>query len=224
VGARPPAPAPLARVLPLLLLWGYLVLAGCATGFVHRGDARATTRGPEILVLAGGRSHYFENRSPHCLAYTLPGQWEFATQEPALRAVDGRVVAVTLYANPSGGDGVTQTLAYIIADIEKSWSGSTPSTIEPFVAARAGALLLRFDELTVTPSIAGRPIGTATTAVGQKVQLPHRVVAPLAAGFTLVATVYDDEDARQILATLETTEEPQCWHNLIRKRFPRISS
>ena len=53
---------------------------------------------------------------------------------------------------------------------------------------------------------------------------PHRVIAPFAAGFTLVATVVDVEDARQVLATLEVTEEPQCWRNVIRKRFPGVMS
>jgi hypothetical protein len=212
---------PLGRTLLLLLVCGHL--AGCAWLGLG-GDAKAKARGPEILVLSEGRSHYFENRSPHCLAYTLPGEWEFATPEATLRAAGGRFVAVALYANPSGGDGVAQTLAYIIAETEKDWEGPVPGSIEPFVAGRPGALLLRFDEVTVTPSTAGRTVGAVTTAVGQKIRPAQRVVAPFAAGFTLVATVLDVEDARQVLATLEVTEEPQCWRNVIRKRFPGVMS
>src|SRR6185503_18574568 len=99
LGARPQAASAgatravilLGRTLLLLLLCG--PLAGCAWLGLG-GDARAKARGPEILVQAGGRSHYFENRSPHCLAYTLPGEWEFATAEATLRAAGGRYVAV----------------------------------------------------------------------------------------------------------------------------------
>ncbi len=211
----------LGRTLLLLLLCG--PLAGCAWLGLG-GDARAKARGPEILVQTGGRSHYFENRSPHCLAYTLPGEWEFATAEATLRAAGGRYVAVALYANPTGGDGVAQTLAYIITETEKDWDGPVPGSIEPFPAGRPGALLLRFEEVAVTPSTAGRTVGIVTAAVGQKVRPPQRVIAPFAAGFTLVATVVDVEDARQVLATLEVTEEPQCWRNVIRKRFPGVMS
>jgi hypothetical protein len=31
-------------------------------------------------------------------------------------------------------------------------------------------------------------------------------------------------DAREILNTLEVTDEPQCWRNVIRKRFPGVLS
>jgi hypothetical protein len=211
----------LGRTLLLLLLCG--PLAGCAWLGLG-GDARAKARGPEILVQAGGRSHYFENRSPHCLAYTLPGEWEFATADATLRAAGGRYVGVTLYTNPSGGDGVAQTLAYIITETERDWDGPVPGSIEPFPAGRPGTLLLRFEEVTVTPSTAGRTVGSVTAAVGQKVRPPHHVITPFASGFTLVATVVDVEDARQVLDTLEVTEEPQCWRNVIRKRFPGVMS
>jgi hypothetical protein len=216
-----------ARVLPILVLGGQVLLAGCAalTGGGGADRAQAKSRGPEIIVLAGTWTHYFENRSPHCLAFKLPGEWDFAAQEAALRSPGGdRVVSVALYSNPSGGDGVAQTLAYIIAETEKDWNGAVPSTIGPFEASRPGAVLLRFDEIVITPSTAGRTIGTTPVVAGQTVRLPLRVVAPFVKGFTLVATVFDVSDAREILDTLEVTDEPQCWRNVIRKRFPGVLS
>jgi hypothetical protein len=213
--------------VPLLLLGGHLLLAGCAAWTAGGGAdrPRAKSRGPEILVLAGTRTHYFENRAPHCLAYRLPGEWDFAAQEAALRSPGGdRVVSVVLYSNPTGGDGVAQTLAYIIADTEKDWGEPVPSTIGPFEAARSGAILLRFDDVVVTARTAGRTIGTTPATVGERVRLPLRVVAPFARGFTLVATVFDVSDAREILDTLEVSEEPQCWRSVIRKRFPGVLS
>jgi hypothetical protein len=215
------------RVLTVLVLGAQVLLAGCAplTGGGGADRAQAKSRGPEIIVLAGTWTHYFENRAPHCLAYKLPGEWDFAAQEAALRSPAGdRVVSVALYSNPSGGDGVAQTLAYIIGETEKDWSEPVPSTIEPFEASRPGAVLLRFDDVVITPRNAGRSTGTTEAALGRTVRLPLRVVAPFAKGFTLVAAVFDVSDAREILDTLEVTDEPECWRNVIRKRFPGVLS
>ena len=227
-GTAIPSPrAVAARAVPIVLLAAQLLLAGCAA-WTEGGGAdrpRAKSRGAETIVLAGTRTHYFENRSPHCLAYRLPGEWDFAAQQAALRSAGGdRVVSVVLYSNPTGGDGVAQTLAYIIADTEKEWGGPVPSTIGPFEASRTGAVFLRFDDVVITPSTAGRTIGTTRAAAGQTVRLPLRIVAPFATGFTLVATVLDVSDAREILDTLEVTDEPQCWRSVIRKRFPGVLS
>jgi len=202
-------------------------LTGCAL-LTSRGGGerpRAKARGAEIIVFANTRTHYFENRSPHCLAYRLPGEWDFGAQEATLRSPTGdRAVNVTLYSHPTGGDGVAQTLAYIIAETERDWGEPVPSTIGPFEASHPRAVVLRFDEVVITPSTAGRTIGTAQAAVGQTLRLPLRIVAPFVKGFTLVATVFDVSDAREILDTLEVTDHPQCWRNVIRKRFPGVLS
>ena len=210
-----------------LLIGAQVVLAGCAglTGRAPGESPRAKARGAEIIVFANTRTHYFENRSPHCLAYRLPGEWDFGTQEAALRSPAGdRVVSVALYSHPTVDDGVADTLAHIIAETEKDWGEPVPSTIGPFDASHPRAVVLRFDEVVITPSTAGRTIGTTRAAVGQTVRLPLRIVSPLVTGFTLVATVFDVSDAREILDTLEVTDEPQCWRNVIRKRFPGVLS
>jgi predicted small secreted protein len=215
----------LTRLVPVLLLVAQVLLAGCAA-WTGRGAAdrpRAKARGAEIIVLAGTRTHFFENRSPHCLAYKLPGEWDFGAQPATLRSPDGgRVVSLTLHRHPAGSDGVSHTLASFIADAEQDWSGPVPSTIGPFEASRPGAVILRFEDVVITPATAGRTIGTARAVVGQTVRLPLRVVAPLVPGFTLVATVFDVADAREILDTLEVTDEPQCWRDVIRRRFPGV--
>lgn len=215
------------RTAVILLAGAQLGLAGCAvlTGRATGERPRAKARGAEIIVFANTRTHYFENRSPHCLAYRLPGEWDFGTQEATLRSPAGdRVVGVVLYSHPTVGDGVAETLAYIIADIEKDWGQPVPSTIGPFDASQPRAVVLRFEEIVITPRTAGRTIGTARAEVGQTVRLPMRVIAPFVKGFTLVATVFDVSDAREILDTLEVTDEPQCWRNVIRKRFPGVLS
>jgi hypothetical protein len=217
------------RLLPVLLVLGQLVLVGCASlPWIGRSSAerpRAKARGAEIIVLAGTRTHYFENRSPHCLAYKLPGEWDFANQNASLRSPSGdRVVSVTLYSHGTSGDGVAQTLAYIIADTEKDWGVPVASTMTPFEGQKPGAVLLRFDDVVVTSATAGRVVGSTTVSAGQTVRLPLRVVTPFSPGFTLVATVFDVTDGRQILDTLEVTDAPQCWRDVIRRRFPGVLS
>jgi hypothetical protein len=213
------------RAAVLLLACAHL--AGCAVLTGRDGGERphAKARGAEILVFADTRTHYFENRSPHCLAYRLSGEWDFDGQEATLRSPAGeRAVSVTLYGHPTGGDGVAQTLAYIIATTEKDRGEPLPSTLGPFDPSHPRAIVLRFDEVVITPSTAGRTIGTARAAVGQTVRLPLRIVAPFVEGFTLVATVFDVSDGREILDTLEVTDEPQCWRRVIRQRFPGVLS
>lgn len=217
----------LVRAAVIVLAGAQLGLAGCAalTGRAPGERPRAKARGAEIIVFANTRTHYFENRSPHCLAYRLPGEWDFGAQEATLRSPAGdRAVGVALYSHPTVGDGVAQTLAYIIADTEKDWGTPVPSTIGPFDASHPRAVVLRFEEVVITTRTAGRTIGTTRAEVGQTVRLPLRIVAPFVKGFTLVATVFDVSDAREILDTLEVTDEPQCWRNAIRKRFPGVLS
>src|SRR5688500_17160669 len=75
-----------------------LLVAGCVTPAPVAVDSRpqvtATRRGHGVIVIAGARTHYFENYHPHCLAYTLPGEWEFGIQEGMLRGVGGRRLLV----------------------------------------------------------------------------------------------------------------------------------
>src|SRR3989337_3553756 len=80
-----------------------LVIAGCGAVTVpDRGQyVQAKTRDAEIIVLANNRTYYFQNRSPHCLAYSLTGYWEFAIQVAALRTPDRRhLVGGILHALP----------------------------------------------------------------------------------------------------------------------------
>ena len=38
----------------------------------------------------------------------------------------------------------------------------------------------------------------------------------------MIVTVSDVADARQVLETLQVTEDPQCWASTIRQRFPQL--
>jgi hypothetical protein len=204
-----------------------LLVGACATG--ERAPAgpppTVAARDAEILVLASGRTHFFENRRPHCLAYVLEGDWEFAGQQAALRTADRRrFVGVVLQgadAIPGAGDLVSRAIAQIIADTDREWGQPIRVRMETFPASRAGAVVLEFEEVTVTPEVARRTAGPAA-AIGRKVRLPLRVIAPFDSGLVMVVTALDAADAQAIFSTLEVTEDPQCWRRVIRERFPGV--
>jgi hypothetical protein len=212
------------RVLLALLLGACATPAGRAPG----PPPPSIARDAEILVHAGGRSHFFENRRPHCLAYVLDGEWEFAVQPAALRSTDRRrfvgVVLQGAEALPGpGGDLVSRAITQIIDDTEQQWGGSSVrARVEGFPAFRAGAVLLQFDDVTVTPQLAARMTRPAPAPIGQKTRLPLRVIAPFEAGLVMVVTALDLSDARAIASSLEVTEDPQCWRRAILERFPGV--
>ena len=216
------------------LLTSVLVLfvSGCVTtpALARGSAARFKVRGYEVILIKDGRTHYFENLFPHCLAYTLPGDWDFAIQE---RALSDRHHFVGVLLLPSeampgepGADPVSQAVAYFQAETEKDWGRSIPSTIEPFPAARAGAVLLQFGQVTMRPEDVARALGPKKLKkklkVGQTVKIEQRVILPLLPGWVLVVTAGDVTDARQVLDTLEVTEDPRCWEPTIRERFPGV--
>jgi hypothetical protein len=210
-----------------VLLLG-LLLGACATA--KRAPSgpppTAAARDAEILVLAGGRTYFFENRRPHCLAYVLEGDWEFAGQQAALRTTDRRrFVGVVLQgadAIPGAGDLVSRAIAQIIADTDREWAQPIQTRMTAFPASRAGAVVLEFEEVTVTPEAAARRAGPAAAAIGRKIRLPLRVIAPFDASLVMIVTALEVADAQAIFSTLEVTEDPHCWRQVIRDRFPGV--
>jgi hypothetical protein len=188
--------------------------------------ARTITRDAEVLVLASGRTHFFENRHPHCLAYVLDGEWEFAAPVAALRTADrSRFVGVVLQdkdalPDPGSSDLVSRAITHIIADTEKEWGGPLQVKVEGFATLKPGAVLLEFEDVTITPALVARMTGPNPPAVGSRLRLPLRVVAPFDASLVMVVTALNVSDAQAIARTLEVTEEPQCWRRTILERFP----
>jgi hypothetical protein len=220
------APAGAARFAAIALL--ALLIGGCAT--TARPPAasfsKISTRDAEVLVLADGHAHFFENRRPHCLAYALDGEWEFAVQTAALRTQDrSRFVGVVLQdaaalPDPGTGELVARALTHIIVDTEREWGGPPRVKIEAFPALKPGGVLLEFEDVTVTPELAARMTGPNPAAVGSRLRLPLRVVAPFDASLVMVVTALNVGDAQSIARTLEVTEDPQCWRRTIQERFP----
>ena len=178
--------------------------------------------------MSGGRSHFFENRRPHCLAYVLDGEWEFANQQAALRTPDRRrFVGVVLQGSevlpgPPGSDLVIRAIAQIIADTEKEWGMPVQARVEAFPSLRPGAVVIDFESIAITPEVAARMTAPNRPVVGQRLKLPLRVVAPFDASLVMVVTVLEVDDARAIASSLEVTEDPQCWRRTIRERFPGV--
>jgi len=187
---------------------------------------RTATRDAEVLVFSQGRTHFFENRRPHCLAYALDGEWEFATQAAALRTADrSRFVGVVLQGkdalpDPGSSDLVARAITHIIADTEKEWGSPLQVKVEAFPTLKPGAVLLEFEDVTITPALLARMTSPNPPVVGARLRLPLRVVAPFDPSLVMVITALNASDAQSIARTLEVTEEPQCWRRTIQERFP----
>ncbi|HLC43068.1 MAG TPA: hypothetical protein VJO34_15765, partial [Methylomirabilota bacterium] len=87
-----------------------------------------------------------------------------------------------------GADPVARAVAYFKADTEKDWGRSIPSTVEPFPASRAGAVLLQFGEVLVTPEAAARLLGPEKPKVGQTAQIQKRVIVPFLSAIVKLKT------------------------------------
>ncbi len=68
--------------------------------------------------------------------------------------------------------------------------------VEAFATLKPGAVVLEFEEVTITPDVAARMPGPSRPAVGQKTRLPLRVIAPFDADLVMVVTALDLADAR----------------------------
>jgi hypothetical protein len=209
------------------LLFGGCTTTGPSIGVESGGYATGSRRGHGVIVVDGERTHYFENYHPHCLAYTLPGEWEFGIQEGVVRRIGGRGpfvgVMLTSAQHLPGGpdvDGVSRVVSEFQRKMEQDWDQPVASTVTPFPATQSGAVLLEFGTVVMTPRTAARTYGGAE--VGTVVGLPKRVIVPFVDGVVLILTVPDAEHARHVLSTLQVSEDPRCWHATIRQRFPNI--
>ena len=95
-----------------------------------------------------------------------------------------------------------------------------PVKVEAFPGLKTGAVLLEFEDVTITRELAVRMTGPNPPAVGSTLRLSRRVVAPFDASLVMVVTALDVSDAQAIARTLEVTEDPQCWRRTIQERFP----
>lgn len=217
---------------PLLCLLALLLASCTATppSSLEAAAAQVKSRGFEIIIIKDGRTHYFQNLLPRCLAYSIVGEWDFATQELALQTPDRRhFVGVTLWAAEAipdppgeagkGFDALTRAIAYIQADSEKDFAQAIPITVAPFPAALPGAVLLKFGKVVLTPEAAARALGPIRPKSSEVVGLPDRVLIAFPPGFVMVLTA-DEADARQVLGSLEVTDHPRCWEPTIHDRFP----
>jgi hypothetical protein len=150
----------------------------------------------------------------------------FAVQAAALRTADrSRFVGVVLQdatalPDPGAGDLVARAITHIIVDTEKEWGGPARVKVEAFPGLKSGAVLLEFEDVTITRELAARMTSPNPPAVGSTLRLPLRGVAPFDASLVMVVTALQASDAQAVARTLEVTEDPQCWRRTIQERFP----
>ena len=80
--------------------------------------------------------------------------------------------------------------------------------------------MLEFEDVTITSGLIARMARPNPPAVGSRLRLPLRVVAPFDPRLVMIVTALNVSDAQSIARTLEVTEEPQCWRRTIQERFP----
>lgn len=158
-----------------------------------------------VLITPTGVYDSYNNPSPFCYAYTIPGDWK-AAEEPALfrfRKDDRAFVGV---------------LFLLLRDLE-SFEGGT-------VVERAGTAVARgFERALHLPPLAGGALapfqskraGTwkLTADALERVRLPAKVIVDLSpdavAVITVGGTTDNDELARRVIANLRTTSNPECY-------------
>jgi hypothetical protein len=217
------------RHVAIRLVLLVFLFAGCATNTQPTAEVgnkpRVKQRDFAIIITKENQTHYFDNRHPHCLAYRLPGEWIHGMQEAAIVTPDRRHFIGVALINTTPGQSDTNEVSRIVSmlqkDTEKDW-GHVPSRTTPFPAKRPGAVLLEFETVVVTPEAAARALGPDKPKVGQEARIHRRVVAPLIPGVIMIVTVQDVNDAREVLDTIEVTENPRCWEQTIRERFPGV--
>ena len=230
------APSTISRAEPattrlvVVLAFALFVVAGCTTAAKPKSGAEPAhvgRRQDEVIVVAPGRTLFFENARAPCPHWSLPGRWTFAQQPGALRHSDGRgFVGVALYPEQEfnrfpGADLVTRAAESFRLQTERDHGEPPITETEPFSAARGGAIVWR---VTSAVAIPAEVIKQRPELAGQRAILPSRVLVPLPSGWLTVITVsLDDVDiAREVIATLETTDRPQCWLPMLRQQFPDV--
>jgi hypothetical protein len=182
--------------------------------------------GAEIIVISAGRTYYYENRLPHALAYNLPGEWAFAVQEAGLRTSGGRqFIGVLLrdYPGPSTTTPVSRGVTALRNHLEQTWRTPLKSTVTPFPTPRyPGAVVLEFAEVRVTPEIAARVAAQGGPPPGQVIGLPTTALVPFDDNLVMLITFTHVENVREVLDTLEVTEDKEVWGPAIHARFPGV--
>jgi hypothetical protein len=163
---------------------------------------------------------FYNNPSPFCYTYMIPGDWVKAREPHAYRSKDGKAFAGLLFLLPKEfkgfeGDTLVERAQTFIAWQHEKSLGQSLSDVE----------LVRFDST--------RP-GTwkwkaAPVMHGDRlIEFPTRVFVDLSPDavvqITVSGTSDDDGLVRRIIETLRTTSAPECYWPLLERLFKIMTS
>jgi len=172
------------------------------------GEAEVFSIGPGSSLVPGT---YVYNNSPRpfCYVFTIPGEWNAARNQPGVfRSTDGRSVAGVTFLPPrrlEGVDGATlveRTRNYSVRQREREFRQAlTNVELVPFESARPGTWQLKAAPVAVPD--------------GRTMPFPMYVIVDFSPHTVAEINVMGAGDhaqlARQIIESLKTTVEPECY-------------
>lgn len=191
--------------------------AGCAgpsargwKAEMQKAQQRAAAGQPTEITVAGPGPHagvyaFYNNPSPLCYAYVIPGDWVQGGEPGLFQSRDRRsTVGVSFWLERDlsrfdGGNLVERARTAITRSYEAKLSSPlTGVTLVPFVSARGGTWKWGGDD---NPTLSLRLPTTLVLDVGD---VGVFVI-------TVLGTTDDQELARRIIERLRTTANPQCY-------------
>jgi len=152
---------------------------------------------------------YFNNPSPFCYKFVIPGDWNGVRGQPGLyRSTDGRASASVTFLPPqrleglAGGTLVERARNYAVRQLERNFRQPlTGIELVPFESARPGTWHLKAAPIVVPD--------------GRTMPFPMYVIVELSPQTVAEINVYGTGDdallARRIIENLRTTTEPGCY-------------
>jgi hypothetical protein len=159
----------------------------------------------------GGVWVFYNNPSPFCYTYMIPGDWVAAREPNAYRSKDGRAFAGVLFLLPEDLEGVEgatlveRARTFITLEHQKALGHPLPSVeLKRFESARSG-----------TWKWAAEPL----TQGDRQIVFPPKIIVDLSPDAVVQITVAGAPDndgvARRIIESLRTTSDPECYWQLL---------
>jgi len=178
-----------------------------------------------VTIPHSQETYYFDNNAMHlCYTYKIPGTWRLTKQRGLMRTEDGRAMAgVRLYSEQElehfEGSDLVARAARLIATIYEKGIGVPLKNVklEPFQSRRSGTMKWSF---VANVKRAGRQYELQDAKIFA--EIAPGWVAQITAGTAASSPPFDDGLARQVVETLSSTSESECYWPFIRQHFPSV--
>lgn len=168
---------------------------------------------PEAGGTEGGVYVFYNNPTPFCYTYLIPGEWVGAREPNAYRSKDGeafvgvRFLLASQLEGVAGATLVERAANRITQEYEKALGQPLPGAeLVPFEPVRLGAWRWRAAQVIQAE---------------RAIVFPVKIVVDIRPGavvqITVQGTADDDGLARRIIESLRTTSDPECYWPVLEK-------